>query len=31
MIPDFNEMLSKVWSLMTEFELSKKNGKIYVD
>ena len=29
--PDFNEMLSKVWSLMTEFELSKKNGKIYVD
>ena len=22
--PDFNEMLSKVWSLMTEFELSKK-------
>jgi hypothetical protein len=29
--PDFNEMLSKVWSLMVEYELSKKNGKIYVD
>ena len=29
--PDYNEMLSKLWSLMTEFELSKKNGKIYVD
>ena len=29
--PDYNEMLSKIWSLMTEFELSKKNGKIYVD
>ena len=29
--PDYNEMLSKVWSLMTEFELSKRNGKIYVD
>ena len=24
-------MLSKIWSLMSEFELSKKNGKIYVD
>ena len=29
--PDYNEMLSKIWSLMSEFELSKKNGKIYVD
>ena len=29
--PDFNEMLSIVWRLMTELELSKKNGKIYVD
>ena len=29
--PDFNEMLSIIWRLMTEFELSKKNGKIYVD
>ena len=29
--PDFNEMLSKMWSLMSEFELSKNNGKIYVD
>ena len=29
--PDFNEMLSIVWRLMTEFELSKKNSKIYVD
>lgn len=29
--PDFNEMLSKVWSLMTEYELSKKSSKIYVD
>ena len=29
--PDYNEMLSKIWSLMTEFELSKRNGKIYVD
>ena len=29
--PDHNEMLSKIWSLMSEFELSKKNGKIYVD
>ena len=26
--PDYNEMLSKIWSLMSEFELSKKNGKI---
>jgi hypothetical protein len=25
--PDFNEMLSKVWSLMAEFEVSKKNAK----
>ena len=23
-------MLSKIWSLMSEFELSKKNDKIYV-
>jgi hypothetical protein len=29
--PDYNEILSKIWTLMTEFELSKKNGKIYVD
>jgi hypothetical protein len=29
--PDFNEMLSKVWKLMTEYELNKKNSKIYVD
>jgi hypothetical protein len=29
--PDFNEMLSKIWNLMTEYELSKKNSKIYVD
>ena len=29
--PDYNEMLSKIWNLMTEFELSRKNGKIYVD
>ena len=29
--PDFNEMLSIIWRLMTEFELSKKNSKIYVD
>jgi hypothetical protein len=29
--PDYNEMLSKIWRLMSEFELSKKNGKIYVD
>jgi hypothetical protein len=29
--PDYNEMLSKIRSLMSEFELSKKNGKIYVD
>lgn len=29
--PDYNEMLSKIWTLMTEFELSKKNGKIYLD
>ena len=29
--PDFNEMLSIIWRLMIEFELSRKNGKIYVD
>lgn len=29
--PDFNEMLSKIWSLMSEYEFSKKNGKIYID
>ena len=29
--PDFNEMLSKVWGLMSEFELNKKNCKIYID
>ena len=29
--PDFNEMLSKIWDLMSEFELNKKNCKIYID
>lgn len=29
--PDFNEMLSKVWDLMTEYEFNKKNSKIYFD
>lgn len=29
--PNYNEMLSKLWSLMTEFGHNKKNGKIYVD
>ena len=29
--PDFNEMLSKIWGLMSEFELNKKNCKIYID
>jgi hypothetical protein len=29
--PDFNEMLSKISTLMTEYDFTKKNGKIYVD
>jgi hypothetical protein len=29
--PDFNEMLSKIWSLMKEYEVTKKNAKIYID
>jgi hypothetical protein len=29
--PDYYEMLSRIWSLMSEFELSRKNSKLYVD
>jgi hypothetical protein len=29
--PDFNEMLSKISTLMTEYQMNKKNCKIYVD
>jgi hypothetical protein len=29
--PDFNEMLSTIWGLMKEYEVNKKNAKIYID